>query len=196
MKARRAGLLLALVLGSVGVLSASADEREVAVRDPLPFSHSDHAATFSAASIACTDCHPQGLSLPEGMADTVTIPDPRSACHACHLQEVAGAKRAAPRACAACHSDMIDIMPNSHNIGWVTGHGDEARLAGATCSDCHAASRCLDCHEDRGALSRSPHGPAFRGTHGVEAAVDPASCSRCHAPSTCTNCHKTGGLGL
>ena len=190
-------ILAIAALGAVAVLGTAVggSKGDVHVLDPFPFSHHEHAGVFRDAGLSCVACHPVGLDLPEGVSDAEPLPAPVATCHACHLQEVAGAK-AAPRACETCHPAMLELMPESHGYGWLDDHGDEARTLGATCSDCHEASTCVECHEDRGAGARSPHGPGFQAVHGIEAATDPGSCTSCHAASTCTSCHTSGGLSL
>lgn len=188
--------MAALVATAVLGTAVSGSREDVQVLVPFPFSHEEHADVFADAGLSCVSCHPVGLELPAGVSDAEPLPAPRTTCHACHLQEVAGAKKAAPRACETCHPALLELMPESHGFGWLEDHGPEARALGATCSDCHEASTCVECHEDRGAGARSPHGPGFSAVHGIEAAVDPGSCTSCHAAATCTSCHTRGGLSL
>lgn len=111
--------------------------------------------------------------------------------------------------CAACHGVT---MPHTEN--YLAVHGQEARHAQATCTNCHSAANpvspgaphaqpdfCTSCH----AGVEMPHAAEYLARHGSEAQEKPESCATCHsaanpvAPSAehagarfCTDCH--GGL--
>lgn len=162
---------------------------EPTVASPLPFDHGEHRGIFASAGIVCLDCH--GFA---PLAQAPAAPALGETCHGCHLQELPGAPRAAPRTCATCHTVPAELRPQSHAVAWLTEHALEARAPAATCRDCHDTSECLDCHDRRGAGSTSPHPPAFRAVHGLDAQMDPASCTSCHAAATCEACHTAGGM--
>lgn len=174
---------------------AVAEDLEVGLPETLPFDHTTHAPSLEKAGLTCVSCHPVGLAEQTELgpvAPSQEPPPPRSICHACHLDEVARAPRAAQGSCGQCHADLTAIVPKSHGPGWVESHAAEARAWSASCSDCHDDETCFACHEDRGPLSRNPHGPGFASLHGIEARVDPVSCASCHAPTTCSTCHDAG----
>lgn len=186
--------LLALIFAHAGFVAHAEEPRspdlpagQVRPPDPLPFNHDVHARAFASLGVVCTDCHAVGQALG-------TTSHLGETCHACHLQQVPGAPRSAPRACETCHADRSELRPLSHDAAWMVTHGGEARASGASCKDCHAVSACLDCHDRRGAMSTSPHPPGFRAVHGLEARVDPASCGSCHANASCVACHAGGGI--
>lgn len=199
MRARWLGLLalVAAVAAAGGAVAADLpyiiSSGEATLIEPLPFDHAAHEDSLGDARVACSDCHPVGLALPaqEGTrAPEQALPPPVSTCHGCHLAEARRAPRAAPTACASCHADMLQLVPDNHGPGWLERHAADARAFGADCSSCHKTSECFDCHADRGPLTVDPHGPGFAAMHGVEARVDPRSCSTCHAASSCVACHE------
>lgn len=169
----------------------AADAPVPTVADPLPFNHGVHEKTFKKTNVTCVHCHPVGARTDAG-APGVDLPPPRSACHGCHLGQLPGSPRKAANTCSDCHPQRSELLPATHGLGWLEGHGPEARSVRASCDACHDRTECIDCHEGRGALSRTPHPPGFRSTHGIEARVDPASCSTCHTEDTCAACHTTG----
>ena len=180
--------LLAVFAARAGELrSPDLPAGKVTPPSPLPFVHEEHASVFASVGIVCVDCHAIGQAL--GTTSHVS-----ETCHGCHRQGVAGAPRAAPRACETCHTNRAELRPLSHDAAWIAEHGAEARASGATCRDCHAVNTCLECHDRRGAMATSPHPTGFRSLHGLEARVDPASCGSCHASATCVACHTGGGI--
>lgn len=187
---------------SDGTPAASTHHREPgskpgtpALQDPFPFDHQDHAHAFRQVKVTCADCHPVGLTTRDEGSFAWPgdeVPHPYTNCHACHRHEVEGAPRSARGMCLQCHANPEEILPETHDLGWMQIHGMVARTPGNDCEDCHTSSRCIACHDDRGALSQNPHGPGFAAWHGIEARMDPRKCSTCHESSTCTTCHETG----
>lgn len=167
------------------------------LQEPFPFDHGAHAGAFKRVKVVCVDCHPVGLTTKEEGSFAWPgdeVPHPYTNCHACHRHEVEGAPRSARGLCLQCHAYTEEIVPETHDLGWLQTHGLAARTPGNNCEDCHTSSRCIACHDDRGALSESPHGPGFYAYHGIEARMDPRKCSTCHESTTCTTCHESGVL--
>ncbi len=204
----RSLLLIAAAVGGlslVALASAGDPEPKPTLVDPLPFDHSAHNAEFDRLQLACMDCHAFGDPAPPK-----TLGDPKAApverepfvdesipvnlaiCHGCHRGEATRASEGAPGACATCHPNADELLPDSHGPSWIHDHAPEARSLLAECSECHQRSVCVDCHEARGALARSPHDVGFRSLHGIEARLDPSNCATCHTAETCTTCHTTG----
>lgn len=164
---------------------------------PLPFDHGHHAKTFASVRVACADCHPIGLTTRESGSFAWPgdeVPHPYNNCHGCHQQEYEGAPRNARGLCLTCHLPSDELIPESHDLGWLDGHGLAARSPDNDCELCHTSSRCIACHDERGALSSNPHGPGFMSWHGIEARLDPRKCSTCHEAQTCQTCHEQGSL--
>lgn len=188
-------LTLARLVFGLGLVCATASAGDlVHLRSPLPFDHQEHAGSFARNGVGCLDCHPVGMraSTPGGSEPPLPEP-PTSSCHGCHLGELAKAPRSSPDTCTLCHTDLSGLVPNSHNLEWISLHGDASRAASSDCTSCHRASECLDCHDRRGAGSEEPHPVGFRSTHGVDARLDPRSCSSCHTEASCTSCHLQQG---
>ncbi|MFT7519657.1 MAG: hypothetical protein ACI9MC_001799 [Kiritimatiellia bacterium] len=192
-------VMLGMLCALSGLASATDKERPGGLPDaapapsviePIPFAHSVHSEPFDKVGLTCVHCHPVGARKDDTQVSLPKVP--LSSCHGCHLNALPGAPRQADPTCTTCHADRAQLVPKSHGLDWVGGHGPDARTAMKQCSSCHQRGMCVDCHEGRGAMSRSPHPPAFGSTHGVEARLDPASCSTCHAEQTCTSCHITG----
>jgi hypothetical protein len=182
-----------------GAVSAPA----VQLPAPLPFDHAAHSKALGKAGLDCLSCHPVGLrTAPPGPAAAptdaqgapVTLSAPRASCHGCHLGELPGASRRAPRQCTTCHSSLGGLRPADHDQGWERVHADAARSRQASCADCHEGRWCVACHLDRGPLAQSPHGTGFTTTHGIEARLDPARCTTCHTGQSCTSCHRSGSV--
>jgi hypothetical protein len=127
--------------------------------------------------------------------------------------------QAAPRECESCHlQPRAELKPGSHQPGWKTGHGPEARLADSSCLPCHRAGECQECHEgallselaggrrqtpfasrlesEKGQALLEVHGLNYRFLHGLEARGKASECATCHeleAGDFCAQCHNPGG---
>jgi hypothetical protein len=170
---------------------------------PLPFDHAAHSKALGKAGLDCLSCHPVGLRTAppavtaaptDAQGAPVALEAPRASCHGCHLGELPGASRRAPRSCTTCHSSLAGLRPADHDQGWERVHADAARSRQASCADCHEGRWCVACHLDRGPLATSPHGTGFTTTHGIEARLDPARCTTCHTGQSCTSCHRSGSV--
>ncbi len=130
----------------------------------------------------------------------------RDLCATCHAES----------ACAACHGKTTAALPwklafdtpkldRLHPGNFLARHPEEARVAPALCTTCHAESTCTTCHEAKkvaAGLGKNPHPPgwvrAVGGEHGRAARLDPLSCASCHGgagEALCIGCHKVGGPG-
>ena len=176
-------------------------------------------ATLQAAhpSVACTDCHGGGSSIPSrvafgakqvfGMYVPLVSLDPTTAwvqssrCLSCHAAEIKSTVDArglrlshsacgVGRECTDCHSTV--------------GHGALESWPRAVtmemCFECHGAggapSECDLCHTTRRPSDRVAsgtfavtHGKDWLKTHGMGGAD---TCSPCHDSSKCAGCHGTG----
>jgi hypothetical protein len=172
------------------------------VRDPddpfNSFVHRDHRTRFLDARLSCLACHVIGMTT--GTDDfeavkkvdgTVLIPA-REICHDCHTGALRFPK--APSRCDNCHTNLTKLLPEDHDQGWASDHGEASLLHGSSCDLCHAVSECNTCHARRDAGQHRVHPSTFRATHGIEARLDPARCQRCHLRSSCETCHAGGGL--
>lgn len=176
-------LVVALAFG----LQASGDDTrpDKPTVDAL-LDHELHEASFGTVGLRCVDCHPVGMPEARG------LPLPLASCHSCHLAEVKGTPRKAPRRCDVCHPHRQELEPASHRGSWLDNHGPDARFPRSGCDDCHDRGQCIDCHDARGALVRPPHPPGFRALHGPEARFDGVSCVGCHTSESCMSCHADG----
>ena len=107
-------------------------------------------------------------------------------CHDCHVVRLE-----APWRCDICHSDPAAVWPDSHNFGYVKGHGEDARHDEIACRECHIdVTFCTDCHFRRDPAQRRVHSLGYRNYHGIEARMDPVWCGRCHSGPYCQDCHR------
>ncbi len=176
----------------------------------LLFNHMSH---VNDQKIACETCH-QGL-------DQMTLATDKSlptmtTCTTCHDDVKA------TNACEACHTNFAALRPKEHNRSdFVKEHKRFARLADASCAQCHTQETCQDCHVQAGLQAQgddgrdlvSPrssritandraqgmaltkvHDLNFRFTHAVAASAKTAQCTSCHnAQDFCSTCHAAGG---
>ena len=179
-----------------------------------------HQEQYAAAS--CLGCHPAMRQMPlRAVAEFDHAGDwmarhglqarsQGAACAQCHTET----------SCSDCHSQ---VAPSTtfrlyreetgrallHRGDYISIHGIEARVDGATCLRCHQnPGYCESCHQRNGvsadgSASRIPHPPgwAVRGGgafHGTDARVHIETCAACHdqgAASGCVRCHQVGGIG-
>ena len=159
------------------------------------FDHDAHKPANEKAGLSCVSCHTLGPggSGPTGMAATLIVKR-EALCHGCHVKGVEPPVPGAtvvkgPRACEACHVTMP--QPVSHGAGWKAGHGGDARMAPASCRDCHRQRDCVDCHERKESAGFRVHDRSWEYIHGIAARTDPASCDTCHLQADCVSCHAT-----
>ena len=188
-------------------------------RTNLRFEHLDHARAAVGRPAACVACHQQ-----QGAPWMTVVALDAHRCLDCH--GVRTAHLAAPdTACATCHVSLArasrlteqDVAafptPPSHKqpgYAGAEGHGQAARVAGASCATCHAREFCLQCHVDaperREILALAPDhrsaathaelrapashdDPGFLASHGSTAQRAPETCAACHTQESCLTCH-------
>ncbi len=181
---------------------ADPDDPEQEPRDPDDpyngFVHKDHRTRFLETKISCMACHVIGMTtgtddfLAVKAVDAAVLVPAREICHDCHT----GALRfpRAPSRCDSCHTNLARLLPEDHDQGWASDHGEASLLHGSSCDLCHPVSDCNTCHARRDPAQHRVHPATFRATHGIEARLDPARCQRCHLRSSCEACHAGGGL--
>lgn len=189
------------------------DPGQVPTAFPAPartvnFAHRYHVETLE---MGCGQCH-AGVGQLEAPAPVAALPL-MSTCMGCHNAE------AAPRECETCHTQpAFQLKPASHQVGWKTSHGPEARLSDSSCLPCHRVSECQECHEGAqlsqlasglhqtpfasrmehgtGQAVQAVHGLNYRFLHSLEARGKSSECATCHeleAGDFCAQCHNPGG---
>jgi len=173
---------------------------------PRPANHelgdflNTHGEASRASSQTCAVCHSQ------------------ESCQRCHLNATA------VPAIAALGSDArIATLtrvrgpeyptPSTHeNRSWAWTHADQAKMASATCANCHAQPSCRTCHQDSPdpAIQALPtpqaggpagvvfhgevpsvHPPGWATAHGPQAGTSSDGCVGCHTnQSFCMDCHQ------
>lgn len=142
------------------------------------FSHSQHVDSTK----TCTPCH-TGLEN-TAIADTANLPH-MATCVTCHDN------KKAIGTCAACHMDLAQIKPVSHDGQWLYqgGHGYQARFPGSDCKKCHETSFCDRCHQ--GNTPFRIHSPGYEFEHGLDVKNKQLDCTVCHeTPRYCSRCHE------
>jgi hypothetical protein len=172
------------------------------VGSEILFAHKDH-LTYD--GVDCATCH-AGVekSVKTGGSHLPNMPT----CSTCHNDAQA------PKACAACHTDLSNLRPESHVMGWTKGHGRRVRLGDMSCLPCHSEPDCQECHEgakltiavpplgsqatfapqssgQAGLILKNVHELNFRFTHALEAKGKTKDCAKCHEQDTfCADCHQ------
>ena len=172
------------------------------------FAHRQHVEILK---MDCEQCH-AGVGQREAPAPVAALPL-MDTCMSCHNAE------AAPRECESCHlQSRAELKPVSHQPGWKTSHGPDARLSDSSCLPCHRVSECQECHEGAqlsalaSGLRQAPfasrmesttsqvvqeaHGLNYRFLHSLEARGKSSDCATCHemeAGDFCAQCHNPGG---
>lgn len=189
-------------LGSAGgVLQERGSSAQHSTADARrSFDHAIHADAFTAADVACVDCHrfDQALDVSDpAAARTLSAHglNPGSgACHTCHLAGE-GRMASAPDACTTCHQNLAPLLPEDHLIAWARVHASAAHADPLRCDSCHRQAFCIDCHQRRDDIQQRVHDRNFRFTHSIVARANPMQCGSCHRPDYCSNCHQQGQLG-
>jgi hypothetical protein len=150
---------------------------------------SQHAGGFQEKPELCATCHgdrDQGLT-PGLTADPKELATKSASCTGCHAQ------------------------PMPHPENWIPSgaHGDAAKLAPATCDQCHSSANpanptaqhaspkfCQECHQ---ATFQHPSGYVAQHSRDLArygGSQTAAGCTQCHTPAenSCTACH-TAGVG-
>lgn len=161
------------------------------------FNHNLHGKALSSAGLTCIDCHQFPVKIessdPElAKAISAHAQYPGStACHACHTDENTH-MASAPSACTTCHDNLLPLLPENHEAGWLQAHRTVSRANPAQCENCHRQSFCIDCHARRDTIDTRVHERNFRFYHSIQARANPMQCSSCHRVDYCVNCHQQG----
>ncbi|MEW6749592.1 MAG: cytochrome c3 family protein [Candidatus Latescibacterota bacterium] len=184
------------------------DQGSVPAPVPAPgreyrFAHQDHAAL----GLECQRCHAGVLHEEAGARGLPLMAE----CMTCHNGV------AADRQCGACHTrDRAFLVPASHQPGWRSEHGRQARITDSSCIPCHTVDTCEECHggallldlggqlgarqtpfapELEGAAGQTVkrvHGLNYRFLHALEARGKGSNCAVCHDVENgdfCAQCH-------
>lgn len=168
------------------------------------YSHEKHAKVLGEQALACGTCHrfdaTIGPSEP-GLAGALSTAGQRpgsAACHACHGVPVEGADAGtaagirmagAPSACLSCHSNMLPLLPENHQVAWLRVHASVASADPVECQDCHRDSFCVNCHQNRDDQLTFVHDYNYISFHSVDARANPIQCGNCHREDFCAGCH-------
>lgn len=142
------------------------------------FSHAKHYPRKK----ECNFCHEEPLKTAWMQKDNYPA---MKTCLSCHDNRKASGQ------CSACHNDVAQITPKSHNYAWVGryGHGRDANYNKAECMQCHSKSGCDQCH--LGQTSCKVHVPGYRYVHGMDVRMATVNCAMCHETrNSCAQCHE------
>ncbi len=184
------------------------------------FNHEQHEATVVQKGWDCFTCHK--VEVAQSFWDE---PDPQKRaevlrkmleqiqnkefvedrCHWCHIEINTRVAEATP-SCAACHDNLHQVKPDTHNGTWIYAHTASALENGYngvyrvretttmyTCESCHNEWYCVDCHTARDRERSWMHNRNFRISHVAAAVSDPGLCGSCHTTRYCIDCHGGGG---
>ncbi|MEO8604750.1 MAG: cytochrome c3 family protein [bacterium] len=161
------------------------------------FSHDRHAAILAAQGMACGDCHrfdakiDTGDASLAGAASGAALFPGSAACHYCHGPSDTRIA-AAPSACTTCHSQLMPLLPENHQMAWLRVHGATASADPVQCQNCHRDAFCINCHQNRDTLLTFMHDRNYLSLHSVDARANPIQCGNCHREDFCLNCHSHG----
>lgn len=144
--------------------------------------HAKHFARFAQYKVDCTLCHKTPDSFNREKVDHM-------GCHYCHNNPQSPAPEAARFKCITCHKDLSKVMPESHNLSWVSRHQTIAKQDKNYCLKCHRSYFCTDCHQKRDDVNQRMHSRNWRYYHSIVARSNPRTCSNCHQESFCKECH-------
>ncbi|NOY27574.1 MAG: hypothetical protein GXP62_17050, partial [Oligoflexia bacterium] len=156
------------------------------------FQHRRHDKVFQEQDFSCIACHQVGGVADDRIGakklDQAYLAPPRMACHFCHNPSD-GREPVGPGRCVTCHEDVDP--PTSHGAGWLSQHGDEARMGVINCDNCHRSAACIECHDRREPIRFAVHDDAWLSIHAIAARANPVECSTCHQQNFCVACHST-----
>jgi len=167
------------------------------------YSHAKHAKALGDQAQACGTCHrfdaqigPSEPGLAGALSMAAQIPG-SAACHSCHGGPVAGGTAAAqdlrmaaaPATCITCHSNMLPLLPENHQVAWLRVHASVASADPAECQNCHRDSFCVNCHQNRDDQLTFVHDYNYISFHSVDARANPIQCGNCHREDFCSGCH-------
>jgi hypothetical protein len=205
-------------LGSDSRISALARGKPATY--PVPASHRkggfdiEHGQQAEAATASCANCHTRPSCDachigPLGRSVIAKLPQPvKGGASGVRIERAPTWGQTTPLreryTLAAFHPDTEPAQVERgekgvrrvrpHPPGWVTHHGTEAAVAGASCSGCHTQQRfCSDCHDGEG--RRRFHPANFTARHPSDAYGREKDCALCHQPEIfCRTCHVQVGL--
>jgi nitrate/TMAO reductase-like tetraheme cytochrome c subunit len=164
------------------------------------FNHARHTKALAEAGVSCPDCHHFNVlidtsneQLARDLATHALYPG-SAPCHYCHVSDETRVSRA-PQACTTCHENLQPLMPENHQIAWLTVHSSAAQTNPQQCANCHRDAFCINCHERRDTIQTVVHTRNFRFYHSIEARANPRQCGSCHREDFCTNCHQQNNVG-
>ena len=158
------------------------------------FDHDRHAKILAEQGMVCGDCHRFDAQINTATAPLATEASsaalyPGSAtCHYCHGPSDTRIA-AAPSACTTCHTNLIPLLPENHQIAWVRVHGATASADPVACQNCHRDAFCVNCHQNRDTQLTFVHDQNYLSFHSVDARANPIECGNCHREDFCLNCH-------
>jgi len=158
------------------------------------FDHERHAAIVEKEGLTCGDCHrfdaqidASDASLARAASGAALFPG-SAACHYCHGPSETRIA-AAPAACTTCHTQLMPLLPENHQVAWLRVHGATASADPVTCQNCHRDAFCINCHQNRDTLLTFMHDRNYLSLHSVDARANPIQCGNCHREDFCLNCH-------
>ena len=158
------------------------------------FSHQRHAKVLAEQGVACNGCHrfdgqiAASEALAGAASSTALFPG-SAACHYCHGPSETRIA-AAPSACTTCHSNLVPLMPENHQVAWLRVHGSTASADPAACQNCHRDAFCINCHQNRDSILTFAHDRNYLSFHSVDARANPIQCGSCHRADFCSDCHE------
>ena len=163
------------------------------------FDHLGHVATLAAHEMSCVGCHSFDMRIETSdapLAQQLSRVGQRpggEACHYCHTEADSKVAKA-PGTCTTCHSNLLPLKPDDHEVAWLRVHAGATRADPLSCANCHAQAYCINCHQRRDSIQTVVHDRNFRFTHSIEARANPVQCGSCHRQDFCTQCHQKGEI--
>jgi hypothetical protein len=158
------------------------------------FDHQRHEKILAQKGIACGDCHRFDATieaadppLASALSSAALYPG-SAACHYCHGPSDTH-MATAPSACTTCHTNLVPLLPENHQIAWLRVHGSVASADPVACQNCHRDAFCVNCHQNRDSILTFMHQRNYLSFHSVDARANPIQCGNCHREDFCLNCH-------
>jgi hypothetical protein len=158
------------------------------------FAHQRHAKIFKQQGVACGDCHRFDAKIDTPNASAAATASKfalypgSAACHHCHGPSETRIA-AAPTACTTCHSNLVPLVPENHQVGWLRAHSSVASADPVACQNCHRDNFCINCHQNRDPILTFGHDRNYLSMHSVDARANPIQCGSCHREDFCSRCH-------
>jgi hypothetical protein len=158
------------------------------------FDHQRHADVLTQQAVTCGDCHRFDATITSGSAplaataSRAALYPGSAACHFCHGPSETRLG-SAPAACTTCHSNLVPLLPENHQIGWMRAHSSVASADPVACQNCHRDNFCINCHQNRDPILTFGHDRNYLSMHSVDARANPIQCGNCHREDFCRRCH-------